>query len=139
LKGKSVDDIVDKFWEEEMLFRKMEGPFNPRRFNSEPSLKGLSWVFHERYSLPETEVFGFVGCRVTSKNLGIGACERNWGDVKSFKTGKRALLKSAEKRAILTSTSTALIQEARIRNKDEMATVEQHGGTNEIVGDEDFR
>jgi hypothetical protein len=93
-------------------------------------------VFHERYSLPETEVFGFVGCRVASKNLGIGACERNWGDVKSFKTGKRALLKSAEKRAIL--TSTAVIQEARIRNK-EMATVEQHGGTNEIIGDEDFK
>jgi hypothetical protein len=33
LKGKSMDEIVDKFWEEEMLFRKMEGPFNPRRFN----------------------------------------------------------------------------------------------------------
>jgi hypothetical protein len=95
-----MDQILDKFWEEELWFRKMEGPFKPSRFNSEPAIKGKSWVFHGRYSLQETEVFGFVACRVTSKNLGIGACERSWGDVKTIKTGKRGLLKSVEKRAI---------------------------------------
>jgi hypothetical protein len=79
LKGKTMDQILDKFWEEELWFRKMEGPFKPSRFNSEPAVKGKSWVFHERYSLQETEVFGFVACRVTSKNLGIGACERSYG------------------------------------------------------------
>jgi hypothetical protein len=72
-----MDQIVDKFWEEHLLYTKMEGPFKPGRFNSESAVQGKSFVFHEQYSHPETVVFGFVACRVTSKNLGIGTCERN--------------------------------------------------------------
>ena len=57
---------------------------------------------------------GFVGCRVTSKVAGIGACERNWEDVKEIKSGKSSKLagESTEKRAII--YTTAWVQEARL-------------------------
>jgi hypothetical protein len=56
----------------------------------------------------------FVGCRVTSKTLGIGPCERSWGALKSIKTGKRSAIKaeSIEKRTIL--YTTAFLNNARI-------------------------
>jgi hypothetical protein len=39
-------------------------------------------------------VLGQLACRVTSKILGTGSAERNWGDVKHLKTNKRAHLSS---------------------------------------------
>ena len=71
--------------------------------------------WHEKYSLSETKVLGFVACRVTSKNAGIGMCERNWGDVKEIKSGKRSGLSgdSTEKRALI--YTTARVKEAILR------------------------
>ena len=59
-------------------------------------------------------MLGFVACRVTSKTLGVGPCERNWAAVKNVKTGKRQNLggDSVERRSIL--YSTALINVARL-------------------------
>ena len=45
-------------------------------------------MWHQKYSLPFTNVLGFVACRVTSKVLGIGAAECSWGDVNTIKSGK---------------------------------------------------
>ena len=74
-------------------------------------------MWHERYSLPYTKVLGFVACRVTSKNGGIGVCERNWGDVKQIASGKRFSLSGAsiEKRAII--YTTACVKESRIKKE----------------------
>ena len=41
-----------------------------------------SRIWHERYSLPYYPEVGNVGCRTTSKIMGIGPGERAWGDVK---------------------------------------------------------
>ena len=77
------------------------------RFRSKEARAGKSNMWHERYSLPYTKVLGFVACRVTSKNGGIGVCERNWGDVKQIASGKRFSLSGAsiEKRATIYTTA----------------------------------
>ena len=49
---------------------------------------GNSNLWHQKYSIPCTEVLGFVACRVTLKVLGIFESERYWGDAKTIKSGK---------------------------------------------------
>jgi hypothetical protein len=50
---------------------------------------GKSWIWHEKYSRPHSKVLGIVACEVTSKNLRMGPCERNWGGLKGIKTGNK--------------------------------------------------
>ena len=119
VEGKEIGEIIDMFWDEFKSFQTMQPPFHqPHRWNSQDATKGRSWMWHEKYSLPYTSVLGFVACRVTSKTLGIGACERSWGDVKTIKDGKRSHLSgdAIEKLTIL--YGTALVNEARIRREE---------------------
>jgi hypothetical protein len=69
--------------------------------------------WHEQYSLLDTEVLGFVACRVLSKILGIGSAERNWGDVKHLKIGKRSHLSSPKVRMAAVVYSAACIERGR--------------------------
>ena len=98
-----------------------------------PRMVGHIW--HEKYSLPYTDVLGFVACRVTSKVLGIGPCERGWGDVKTIKTGMRSHMSgdSVEKRTIL--YSTALVNQARIKREQD----EKLGSEGSMFCDEDMQ
>ena len=117
--GADIDDVVDLFWDEFKCFEKKTKPFdNVARWNTQNAVEGKSYLWHEKYSLPYTSVLGFVACRVTSKTLGIGPCERNWASVKNIKTGKRVNLggESLEKRSVL--YATALVNDARIRRKE---------------------
>ena len=105
---KDDDEIVDTFWSEFADFRSRRKAFgNPPRWKGAHVRPGLSHKWHEKYSLAETKVLGFVACRVTSKNAGIGMCERNWGDVKEIKSGKRSGLsgESTEKRRLIRTTA----------------------------------
>ena len=64
-------------------FEKKTQPFdNIARWNTLNAFQGKSYLWHEKYSLPYTSVFGFV------KTLGFGSCEQNWAAVKNTKTGK---------------------------------------------------
>jgi hypothetical protein len=82
LEGKLEDDIVDLFLDEFKAFSNKTAPFErPARWNSESVRLGKSWIWREKYSRPHTKVLGIIGCEVTSKNLGMGPCERNWGGV----------------------------------------------------------
>jgi hypothetical protein len=88
--------------------------------------------------LSYTIVLGFVGCRTTSNVLGVGPCERNWGNVKNIKTGKRSHVpgEEMEKRAIL--YSLALMAEGRI--KREMAeSLDASNGSNNMFDDDDIK
>jgi len=49
----------------------------------EPDLKAYRW--HQKYSLPVTQVLGKLACLVLSKILGIGTAERNWKQVGTIK------------------------------------------------------
>ena len=90
IEGKTISDILHMFWLEFKYFQHKTGPFDKEaRWLTNTALVGKSHVWNELYSLPYTGVLGFIACRVCSKPLGIGPCERIWGDVKNIKTGKR--------------------------------------------------
>lgn len=135
--GADVDDVVDLFWDEFKCFEKKTKPFdNVARWNTQNVIDGKSYLWHEKYSLPYTSVLGYVACRVTSKTLGIGPCERNWASVKNIKTGKRVNLggESLEKRSVL--YATALINDARLRrNNEDMGSP----GPNDLFCDDDLK
>ena len=65
-------------------------------------------------------------CLVTSKTLGIGPCERVWGNLKTIKDGKRKHRsgKSTEKRTVL--YTSAKINQARIK-RDIMSNLDADG------------
>jgi len=111
-----IPSLIDTFWNEYKHFMNKTGPFsNKARWASKDALNGNSDLWHEKYSLPHTSVLGQIACRVTSKNLGIGAAERAWGGVKDIKFGKRSHLgaKNTEMQSIL--YTSARIQEARVK------------------------
>ena len=64
--------LVSAFWDEYESFDKRTGVFDsPCRWNAPEVTSGASHLWHQKYSLPHTEVLGFIACRVTSKTLGI--------------------------------------------------------------------
>ena len=65
-------------------------------WNSSYIQRGASHYWHGQYTFKIYQELGFVAARVTSKLLGIGSCERAWGDTKHLRQGKRCSL-SAEK------------------------------------------
>jgi hypothetical protein len=107
----------DIFWGEWADFHNMCGPVYSKPYikNSQHLRNGDSHYWHAQFTEPFTEVLGWVACRVTSKLLGIGSCERAWSAVKFLKDKQRSHL-SAEKIArqatIFSSTS---IEKARAR------------------------
>ena len=105
--------------------------------NTQNAVEGKSYPWHEKYALPYTSVLGFVACRVTSKTLGIGPCERKWASVKNIKTGSKLISggESSEKRSVL--YATALINDARLRRK-ENENIES-SGPNALFCDDDVK
>ena len=117
-------------------FHKNTEPLHKQpRWLTRDALTGSSHIWHDLYLLAYTEVLGFVACRTTSKPLGIGACERSWGDVKHIKTGKRSYMveESTKKRAVL--YTTANIHKARIR-RNIMVKIDAVGPNAMFVDDE---
>ena len=97
-------EIVDQFWNEFKSFQNCNQPYNERScWATQDIAQGRSYLWHEKYSLLYTSVFGFMTCHVTSKLCGIGPAERSWGGVKQLKTGQRLHLsgESMEKRSII--------------------------------------
>ena len=133
----SPSDIVDKFWSEYKDFSNQTGAFSKAgRWLTTDVMQGKSHLWHEKYSLGYTDVLGYVACRVTCKNLGIGAAERAWAGTKDIKDGKRACLsgESTEKRSIL--YTSARMSEARVRHK-ELEKID--AGPNAMFGDDDIK
>ena len=136
--GMKEGEILDRFWDEFQTFKKESPPFDSAsRWNSQHALQGKSHLWHEKYSLPYTDVLGFVACRVTSKTLGVGPCERDWAAVKNVKMGKRQNLGdvSVEKWSIL--YLTALISELRLY-REANETIDAEGPTT-MFCDDDFK
>ena len=89
---KELHETLDMFWRQYTTFNHKNDPFDINEFiwNSKDISDGNSHIWHKKYSLPSTKVFGFLAFRVTSKIHGIGSAERSWGDVKIIKSGKRS-------------------------------------------------
>ncbi len=88
LAGKPMETILEIFWKEFKHFQKLTGPYKHRsgRFFTPDAQAGHSHLWHESYFLSETEVLGYVACRVTSQQLGIWPGECSWSDAK-YKDG----------------------------------------------------
>ena len=71
----------DRFRQEFREFRGKTGSFDGDNSMWESSLldEGKAHVWHDTYSCFNTDVLGWLGCRVTSKILGIDSAERAWG------------------------------------------------------------
>ncbi len=100
----SLPNIIDTFWDEFKAFQNCTHPYHePSCWATYNATKGISYLWHEKYSIPYMSVLGFVMCHVTSKLCGIGAAERSWGGVKQVKDRKRSHVsgQSTEKRTVL--------------------------------------
>lgn len=117
--------ISEIFWEEWSGFNRREGDI----FDEEKAcwLSPLihtneTWKWHLLYTYRETEWLGKLACRVTSKITGIGSAERNWGDVKHLKSGKRIAMSSASLNMQTTVYGSACVEKARrkLKSAEEM-------------------
>ena len=109
-------DTKNKFWEEHELFHSRKGPFETKYiWNSKHLLDGNSHLWHAQCSLHCTEVLGRVACIVTSKILGIGNAERQWGAVKKLKSNQRASLSAEKTKKQSTIYGAACIRRSRLR------------------------
>ena len=62
-----ISVIIDTFWEEFKHFSNQTGDFSKAsRWLTSPVRAAKSHLWHETYSLPYTNVLGFVACRTTS-------------------------------------------------------------------------
>jgi hypothetical protein len=89
----SLAEIVDTFWNEFKAFQCCTEPFHhPSQWATPDVSGGRSHIWHKKYSLPYTQVLGYVTCRVTFKLCGIGPAERVWAAVKTVKNLKKSHL-----------------------------------------------
>ena len=68
---------------EEQIVDLFLAKFEDFRFRLENAIQGQSHKWYKKHSCWYSQVLGFVGCWVTSKNVAIEVCERDWGDVKN--------------------------------------------------------
>ena len=135
--GKTIDHIIDCFWNEYRSFKERLYPFNkPGRFLTDDAIQGRSYAWHLKYSLPYTEVLGYVACRVCSKPLGIGMAERAWGDLKTIKHGKRSKLggESTEMRSIIYTSAHLTQKKAQQVENDKIGR-----NANNMFGQDDMK
>ena len=95
--------------------------------------KGESYKWHQEFSFKEDQFFGFVACRVTSKTLGIGSCERSWGKV-DFVSGQQRFNLNPE----LRSKQAILYGDNCMKNSREPLFVEEcvHWGDDDLDDNE---
>jgi len=108
--AKVMSDMLDKFWAEYECFLSKNAPYNRDHIWLSSDLQeGCSYMWHKKNSLRFTDYLGRFACIVCSKILGIGAAERNWGDVKHLKTDKRSHISSdrVKKQATIFGASCA--------------------------------
>ena len=116
--------LKDQFWIEYNEFKEKIGNYfsRPHCWSSALLTQGRSYLWHKNYSVKCTKVLGRLACRVTSKIIGIGSAERNWGDVKHLKSGKRSHIsaKTLEKQATIYGRSCVEIARIsrEVKNED---------------------
>ena len=113
--------IISTFWTEWNEFRTKRGPFQRCWIWAAPEIETRPDLWHQNYSLAETQVLGRIGCIICSKLLGSGPCERSHGDYKHQKGGKRSHLSGAkaEKQAAIFGKYCG--EKARVKRKEDDA------------------
>ena len=74
----NMAEILNTFWKEWKMFRSEDGLYSKRNmWNVKDATEENLAVWHELYSLGQTEVIDYVATRLTSALTGIGTCERS--------------------------------------------------------------
>jgi hypothetical protein len=117
--------IYQTFWTEFDQFQTKTGTSYSRGWiwKSDEIKRGNCHRWHKLYSVPFTMVFGIVACRVCSKPLGCGNAERNWGNFKHLKSGKRSHLSGDKSQKQSTVFGAASLERTRTTHRGE-----EHGG-----------
>jgi hypothetical protein len=99
-----ASDVAKKFLRVSEMFWKECQEFAAKRGNvfasdnmlwQSPTIdSNQTWRWHFMYTSRETQCLGQLACLVTPKTTGSVCAERNWGDVKHLKSGKRLDLSS---------------------------------------------
>jgi hypothetical protein len=116
IRDEDLGNILQKFWKEYDDFKTRRGISYQRAFiwETDEIKQGNSHLWHKLYSIPFTDVFGKVACRVCSKPLGCGPAERNWGSLKHLKSGQRSHLSADKAQKQATVYGAASIDKARM-------------------------
>ena len=117
MRDEELGRVIRTFWGEWNQFQTQQGPSYSRAFiwESEEVKQGNDHLWHKLYSIPFTEVFGRVACRVCSKPLGCGNAERSWGVVKHLKSGKRSHLSASKSQKQATVYGASSYDRARAK------------------------
>jgi len=89
---------VGGFWREWQQFHGRTAAYsdeNPCWHETNLSIDEEIHKWHQVWTYKKDAWLGKLACRVTSKIVGIGNAERNWGAVKILKSGQRSHLSSA--------------------------------------------
>jgi hypothetical protein len=123
IRDAELGQLCNQFWTEFNLFQTKQGPSYSREhiWDSDEIINGQDHVWHKLYSKPYHKVFGSVACRACSKPLGCGNAERNWGNLKHLKSGKRSHLSADKARKQATIYGAASMEKARAMQELEEA------------------
>jgi len=128
------ENKVNKCMQQYHLFcNKLDYFDNPSWYDNDYYRDGDSHLWHFEYTSRHYQELSFVACRVTSKILGIGSCERQWGDVKHTESSKRTSLDTSrlEKQSVLYGAHC--LELARMKtNPDD----EKHWGIDDLNNEE---
>ena len=85
-----VGQTIDQFWIDHETFWYSTGSLATSYICKSSAIKYvISYLWHNLYAKPFTKFLGLVGCRVTSKIIGIGPSEINCKDYKHVQRGQR--------------------------------------------------
>ena len=134
----AMGEMIKTFWDEFEEFSSKLGSFANKEhiWHSKDIMEGRTHFWHKKNTLQQTEIFGKFACRVTSKILGIGSAERNWGDVKHLKTDKRSHLSPERTAKQATIYGASCVEIALIKKKE--AEVNIYSQPFQTWHDEDF-
>ena len=134
-----MDVTIDLFWTEYTASDNQNGPFGADEFiwKSKEICDGNSYLWHQKYSIPCTNILAFVSYRVTSKVVGIGTTDYSWGDVKTIKPGKISAISSyvSKKQSIV--YTYACIESARIKHYNSDKNINDHYSSHNWNEDDD--
>jgi hypothetical protein len=112
---------LDKFWSEWNSFASRVGDVfasDNYMWKSPDISNNKTHEWHQKYTFRETDCWGRFACIVTSKIVGIGNAERNWGLVKHLKSGQRAHMSSEKVSMMATIYGAACADRGRKNDKE---------------------
>jgi hypothetical protein len=117
--GKETENYVNKCMAQFTHFRHKDKCFaNTDWWLVEYVHLGQSHLWHGNYTILYCKELAYVACKVTSKLLGIGNCERQWDKTKSCALGRHALMSSEKLKKQSIIYGAHCIENGRVSNDE---------------------